>query len=357
MTIDPDFWSGRNVLVTGHTGFKGSWLSLWLQSLGANVSGYALDPPTEPSLFDIAGVANGMNSIIGDVRDRQAVDAALASVEPEVIIHMAAQPVVRVSYDEPIDTYATNIMGTAHLLDAVRRTSSVRAVVSITSDKCYRNNEWVWGYREDDNLGGNDPYSSSKAGAEIIIAAMRNSYFNPTDYDQHGVGLASVRAGNVIGGGDWAKDRLIPDTVRAFLSRNPVTIRNPISTRPWQHVIEPLHGYLMVAERLWTDGATFSQAWNFGPVEDDAKPVEWIVSHAAELWGDGAEWRLDDAVHPHEDTFLQLDCSKAHRHLGWQPKLRLDLTLDWIVEWFRAYERGEDMRAFTEMQIARFEKL
>lgn len=355
--MNPEFWRNKRVLVTGHTGFKGSWLALWLESLGAKVSGFALEPPTEPSLFELAGLADTIDSTIADIRDRNAVSDVIARVDPEIVIHMAAQPIVRTSHIEPVETYDTNIMGTVHLLDAVRGSKSVKAVVCITSDKCYQNNEWDWGYREDDRLGGKDPYSSSKACAEIVIAAMGRSFFNPDNYADHGVAIASVRAGNVIGGGDWAADRLIPDTMRAFMDGKAVVIRNPISTRPWQHVLEPLHGYLTVAERLWNHGPEYAKAWNFGPAEDDAKPVQWIVDKATQLWGQDASWHLDEAVNLKEDTFLQLDCSRAHKHLGWQPVLRLDSALDWIVEWFKAYRDGENVGTVTLAQIARYEKL
>ena len=356
--MNQNFWQGKKVLVTGHTGFKGSWLSLWLDSLGASVTGFALDPPTEPSLFGVAGVGDAVESVIGDIRDPEAVRAVVEHCKPDIVLHMAAQPIVRTSYAEPIRTYATNVLGTAHLLDALRECDSVKAVVCVTSDKCYRNKEWHWGYREEDDLGGNDPYSSSKACAELVVSAMTRSFFDPERYAEHGVAVASVRAGNVIGGGDWATDRLIPDVMEAFASDRPVVIRNPVSTRPWQHVLEPLHGYLMLAERLHEDGPRFgSQAWNFGPKDEDAKPVEWIVDEAARLWAGNASWHLDDDAHPHEDTFLKLDCSKASNALGWQPKLRLQPALAWIVEWYKAREDGEDMGEMTRRQIRRYESL
>jgi CDP-glucose 4,6-dehydratase len=351
------FWRGKRVLVTGHTGFKGSWLSLWLQSAGADVVGYALEPPTQPSLFEIATVGDGMTSIIGDVRDLERFSSVFAEHRPEIVFHLAAQPLVRYSYENPVETYSTNVIGTVHMLESVRRTKSVRVVVSITSDKCYENREWVWGYRENERLGGHDPYSSSKACAETVIAAYRDSYFPPDSHDRHRVALASTRAGNVIGGGDWAKDRLIPDIMKAIMQGQPVVIRSPKAIRPWQHVLEPLNGYICLAEQLWVHGPKFAQAWNFGPSTEEARDVAWIVDYLTAAWGEGASWELDSAEHPHEDTYLKLDCSKARTLLGWAPKLPLSTALDWIVEWFRGYHRGGDMRRLTQDQIGRFEGL
>ncbi len=349
------FWQGKKVLVTGHTGFKGSWLSLWLQNLGANVVGYALVPPTEPALFEDARVAEGMTSITGDVRDLAHFQSVIDQYKPEIIFHLAAQPLVRYSYQAPVETFTTNVIGTVHMLESVRHAESVRVVVSITSDKCYENQEWFWGYRETDRLGGHDPYSGSKACAEKAIAAYRNSYFPPDEFEQHGVALASTRAGNVIGGGDWALDRLIPDIMKAILDTSPVIIRSPEAIRPWQHVLEPLNGYLTLAEQMWTN-PTLAQAWNFGPEDKDAKTVGWIVDYLTKLWGEGASWRLDGAEHPHENTYLKLDCSKAKSLLGWSPRLSLPTALEWIAEWFLAYRQHEDMREVTERQIARFER-
>jgi len=351
------FWRGKRVLVTGHTGFKGSWLSLWLQKLGANVSGYALSPPTQPSLFEVAHVANGMVSITGDVRDLEHLRAVIAECRPEIVIHMAAQPLVRYSYENPVETYSTNVMGTVSVLESVRRAEGVRVLVCITSDKCYENKEWLWGYRENERMGGRDPYSNSKGCAELVISAYRNSYFPVKNYQHHGVALASTRAGNVIGGGDWAKDRLIPDVMTAIMENRPVVIRSPHAIRPWLHVLEPLNGYLCLAEQLWTRGPEFAQAWNFGPHSEDAQTVEWIVEYLARLWGEGARWQLDLARHPHEDRCLKLDCSKTRSLLGWAPKLRLSTALEWTVEWYRTYQRKENMRSFMELQIARYEEL
>ncbi len=351
------FWKDKKVLVTGHTGFKGSWLSLWLQELGADVVGYALSSPTQPSLFEVAHVADGMTSIMGDIRDLKGLQAVIAEHHPEIVIHMAAQALVRYSYKDPMETYSTNIMGTVNTLEAVRRSESVRVVVSITSDKCYENKEWLWGYREEDPVGGRDPYSSSKGCAELIISAYRNSYFSQNKHLNHGMAVASTRAGNVIGGGDWAKDRLIPDIMNALMEKRPVIVRNPNAIRPWQHVLEPLNGYLSLAEQLWMCGSKFAQAWNFGPASDDAKTVSWIVEYLTGSWGEGARWELDKTQHPHEDNYLKLDCSKARSLLGWAPKLRLTAALEWIVEWYRGYQQNKDMRSLTEEQIQRFEDI
>ena len=349
--MNPAFWSGKRVFVTGHTGFKGSWLCLWLQQLGAEVTGYALQPPTDPSLFEVAQVARGMKSITGDIRDGEELAGAMQATAPDIVIHMAAQPLVRYSYIAPVETYSTNVMGTVHLLEAVRKTVSVRAVVNVTSDKCYENREWVWGYRENEAMGGYDPYSSSKGCAELVVSAYRNSYFNPAKYSEHHVALASGRAGNVIGGGDWADDRLIPDILRAISAGHPVVIRNPHAIRPWQHVLEPLAGYLQLAQKLYEQGVGYAEGWNFGPNEEDAKPVQWIVEQLAQQWGDGACWQLDQANHPHEAHYLKLDCSKAKLHLGWQPRWNLTYTLQMIVAWQRAYLEKKDIHAKTLEQI------
>lgn len=348
--MTPEFWKNRRVFVTGHTGFKGSWLSLWLQSLGAELTGYALPPPTEPSLFDRARVAGGMKSHIGDIRDLASLRECLHAARPEIVIHMAAQPLVRDSYKLPVETYATNVMGTVHLLEAVRTSTTVQAVVNVTSDKCYENREWVWGYRENEAMGGFDPYSSSKGCAELVTSAYRRSFFD------HGAAIASGRAGNVIGGGDWARDRLIPDMIRAFTSSRPVHVRNPNAIRPWQHVLEPLSGYLLLAERLVHEGQRYADAWNFGPSEQDARPVEWIVERLASLWGNGASWVLDAEPQVHEAAHLKLDCSKARSLLGWRPKWSLEVALERIVEWHRAEQDGSDMHTFTLNQIKDYQQ-
>jgi len=355
--MNTTFWSGKRVFLTGHTGFKGSWLALWLQQLGAQVAGYALEAPTQPSLFDVAQVGDGMRSIHGDVRDLPGLLRAMQATQPEIVIHMAAQSLVRLSYENPVETYTTNVMGTVHLLEAVRQTPGIKAVVNVTTDKCYENKEWAWGYRENESMGGFDPYSNSKGCSELVSAAYRSSFFNPSQYAQHGVALATARAGNVIGGGDWAKDRLIPDILAAFEADKQVPIRNPHATRPWQHVLEPLRGYLTLAERLYADGPAFAEGWNFGPNSDDAKPVEWIVRQLAQRWGQGASWQVDAGEHPHEANYLKLDISKASQRLHWQPALRLNEALDLIVDWARARQTGADMHAATLAQIATYQAL
>lgn len=355
VAANPAFWQGKRVFLTGHTGFKGSWLSLWLQSIGAQVSGFALAPASTPSLFEAARVADGMQSTFGDIRDAQALRAALQAAQPEIVIHMAAQALVRYSYEHPVETYSTNVMGLVNLFEAVRATPGIKAVLNVTSDKCYDNKEWPWGYRENEPLGGYDPYSNSKACAELVTSAYRNSFFNPAQYAMHGVALGSGRAGNVIGGGDWAGDRLVPDMVRAITAGQPVRIRSPHAIRPWQHVLEPLSGYLALAERLYTDGAAFAEGFNFGPHDTDARPVQWIIERLCQQWGDGAAWELDGAPQPHEATYLKLDCSKARARLDWQPRWPLQRTLDEIVAWHKAHARGDDMRSVTLAQIASYQ--
>ncbi|EKQ67874.1 CDP-glucose 4,6-dehydratase [Leptolyngbyaceae cyanobacterium JSC-12] len=352
--MDLDFWQGKRVLLTGHTGFKGSWLSLWLQSVGVELVGYALQPPTNPSLFEIARVANEMTSIMGDISDYEHLRQVVVEFQPEIVIHMAAQTVVSTSYLDPVANYSTNVMGTAHILEAIRQVSSVRSVVIITSDKCYENREWVWGYRETDALGGYDPYSSSKACAELVSAAYRNSFFNPNNYSEHGVAIATARAGNVIAGGDWTASGLIADIVRSLLQNQPVQIRNPYATRPWQHVLDALNGYLILAENLYHKGPAFTEAWNFGPYESSIKPVGWIVEHMLSLWGEGAAWELDKASHFHEQISLGLDSSKARIKMGWRPKLSLEAALEQIVSWSKAYRAGEDMNQLTKATIHQF---
>ena len=355
LVMDGTFWKGKRVLMTGHTGFKGSWLSLWLQSHGAQLVGYSLPPPTQPNLFEAARVGEGMISIEGDVRDPEHLREVIGRHRPEILIHMAAQPLVRYSYVHPVETYSVNVMGTVHVLEAVRQSDSVRVVLIITSDKCYENREWIWGYRETDPVGGYDPYSSSKACTELVVSAYRTSYFSEEKGSDQAVSIATTRAGNVIGGGDWAKDRLIPDIINAFVENRTPLIRYPHAVRPWQHVLEPLHGYLGLAERLWYDGAQFGGAWNFGPDEEDATPVCRVVDRLAAFWGEGSQWNPDSLCHPHEATYLKLDCSKARSLLGWRPKLRLDTALAWVAEWYRAYYQGGDMHRLTQSQIRRYE--
>ncbi len=355
VTAARDFWRDRRVLVTGHTGFKGAWLSLWLGRLGARVTGFALPSTTSPNLFTLAAIERRIDSQLGDVRDLSAVDAVMARSRAEVVFHLAAQALVRRSYVDPVGTYATNVMGTAHVLDAARRASGLRAIVVVTSDKCYENREWWWPYREDEAMGGLDPYSSSKGCAELVTAAWRRSFF--VSDGAAPVGLGSARAGNVIGGGDWAEDRLVPDCMRAFSSGEPVVLRRPAAVRPWQHVLEPLSGYLTLAERLASDPRGFGEAWNFGPAADEARPVAWVVDRLSRFWGDGARWEPDPGTHPHEAGRLQVDASKARARLGWTPRLSLEEGLRWTVDWYRRVGSGEDAAALTLDQIQRFEAL
>jgi len=351
------FWKGRRVFLTGHTGFKGSWLSLWLDALGADVTGYALEPPTEPNLFMQAEVGPRVRSVCADVRDFPRLQVAIRDSRPEVVIHMAAQSVVRQGYDDPIGTYSSNVMGTVHVFEAVRQLKQPCVVVNVTSDKCYENREWHWGYRETEPMGGRDPYSNSKGCAELVTTAYRESFFPPAALDRHGVAVASARAGNAIGGGDWTSNQLIPDLMRAFLEHRPCLIRNPGAIRPWQFVLEPLRGYLTLAERLAEHGSKFCSGWNFGPVEADAKPVSWIADKLVRSWGANATWRQDEASHPREAHFLKLDASRAKACLAWEPVLPLESALDWIAEWYRAFRDGTDLRRLTREQIERYESL
>lgn len=342
--MNPEFWNGRSVFVTGHTGFKGAWLSLWLQASGARVFGFALEPPTDPSLFVATRIADGLaGHTIGDVRDAAAVAAAISAAQPEFVFHLAAQSLVRQSYVDPIETYAVNVLGTAHVLEAVRANPGARGVVNVTTDKCYRNNEWPWGYREIEPLGGHDPYSSSKACAELVTAAYRASFLAG-----QGIKLASARAGNVIGGGDWAADRLVPDFFRAMDRGETLKIRSPDAIRPWQHVLEPICGYLTLAERLVDDREDHAEAWNFGPVDEDAKPVRWILEQL------GASWQVDDGEHVHEAHYLKLDSSKARSRLGWEPKWNLAAALQATTSWHNRWRAGEDMRQVSLDQIVAY---
>jgi len=346
--VNSAFWEGKKVFLTGHTGFKGSWLSLWLQSMGAIVKGYSLAPPTNPSLFTVANVAAKMESQIGDIRDLELLKGSMLGFNPDILIHMAAQPLVRLSYVEPVDTYTTNVIGTVNVLEAARTCPNLKAIVSVTTDKCYENKEWAWGYRENEPMGGHDPYSSSKGCAELVSSAYRNSFFNTED----SAALATARAGNVIGGGDWADDRLIPDILKAFENSKAVVVRNPLSTRPWQHVLEPLSGYLVLAEHLYQFGQEYAEAWNFGPKEEDCKPVNWILDQMVATWGEGAGWELDQNNNPHEAGFLKLDCSKAKQKLHWDPRWNLDYTLSLIVNWHQAWRGGKNMheQCLTEIK-------
>jgi CDP-glucose 4,6-dehydratase len=346
LELSSSFWSGKRVLITGHTGFKGGWLSIWLLRLGAKVAGYALPAATEPNLFGLARVSDHMQSESGDVRDLEHLTDFVSDFQPDIIIHMAAQSLVRPSYDDPIETFSTNVIGTVNILEAARASGSVGAVVNVTTDKCYENLEREAGYTEDEPLGGHDPYSSSKACAELVTASYRRSF---------SLAVASARAGNVIGGGDWAEDRLLPDMMRSFMAEKLVSIRNPASTRPWQHVLEPLHGYLSLAEHLYTS-SDFAEAWNFGPDDDDARPVEWIANHVTKLWGGSASWiNTADESQPHEAGFLRLNCDKAKGRLQWQPRMDLSQALKWTVDWYKAYQQGDDVRALTENQIEHYE--
>lgn len=355
--LNSSFWKNRNVFVTGHTGFKGSWLCLWLDALGANVTGYSLQPPTQPNLFDQAEVSSCVRTILADIRDFSRLKDALADCRPDVVIHMAAQSVVRHSYDDPIETYSSNVMGTVHLFEALRQLRRPCAVVNVTSDKCYENREFLWGYRENEPMGGRDPYANSKACAELVTSAFRDSFFSPEAFEHHDIALGSARAGNAIGGGDWTSDQLIPDLMRAFLDGRSCLIRNPCAIRPWQFVLEPVRGYLMLAERLSLDGPKFASAWNFGPADDDAKPVSRIADRLAASWGQGASWNQDHARHPHEAHFLKLDASKSKALLNWRPLLPLDQALDWIVEWYQGFKAGTNLQRLTQKQIERYEGL
>lgn len=348
--MNTNFWKGKRVFLTGHTGFKGSWLSLWLQEMGADVKGYALEPPTDPALFNVAEVAQGMESEIGDIRNLHQIKESMIAFNPEILIHMAAQPLVRYSYDNPLETYEINVMGTANVLEAARYCTNLRSVVSVTTDKCYENKEWVWSYREDEPMGGFDPYSSSKGCAELVTSAYRRSFFR----DPKSASIASARAGNVIGGGDWAEDRLIPDILKAFGKNETVIIRNPKATRPWQHVLEPLGGYLRLAQTLFEKGKEFEGGWNFGPKEEDAQSVDWILDRMIANWPGEASWRLDENANPHEAKFLKLDCSKAGFYLNWKPKWNLDYTIRKIVEWQNAYDTNSDMRTYTLNEIKEY---
>lgn len=351
-------WEGRRVFLTGHTGFKGGWLALWLSLKGAQICGYALEPETEPNLFSAATVRTILSDIRGDIRDFSHLAAAMLEFRPEVVFHLAAQPLVRRSYADPLETYATNVMGTAHLLEAVRRTPTVRAVVCVTTDKCYENREWIWPYRETDALGGHDPYSSSKACAEIVAAAYRTSFFQVDHLAERRVAMATARAGNVIGGGDWSEDRLIPDLIRGFQSRRPVLIRNPTAIRPWQHVLDPLHGYLRLAECLLDRPDALSPSFNFGPSDDDLWAVGRIAKAASERWGNQASWMSDSKSAVHEAHLLRLDSSRARSELQWNPRLRTETALEWTLSWYRAAEeQNTDLHQETLRQIEEYERL
>jgi CDP-glucose 4,6-dehydratase len=349
-TVNPAFWKNKKVFLTGHTGFKGSWMSLWLQEMGALVHGFALEPDSDPALFKEASVKKNMESTIGDIRDLSKITECMTSFNPDILIHMAAQPLVRKSYADPVETYATNVMGTVHVLEAARKCSHLKAIVIVTTDKCYENKEWEWSYRENEAMGGHDPYSSSKGCAELVTSAYRRSFFNTPD----SAAVASARAGNVIGGGDWAADRLIPDILSAFAKAEPVIIRNPLATRPWQHVLEPIAGYLVLAEALYTEGHTLAEEWNFGPKDQDCRPVNWILDKMVYQWGAGASWELDKNNNPHEAGFLKLDCSKAASRLKWQPKWNLEETLSSIINWHQIHLGGGDVKEQCLKEINKY---
>ena len=356
--MNPIFWHGKKVFLTGHTGFKGGWLSLWLQSLGADLTGFALSPPTNPSLFEQARVADGMHSKIGDIRNLEWLQAEIQKAQPEIVLHLAAQPLVRYSYENPIETYSTNVMGTVNMLEAIRSTSSVKSVVIVTTDKCYENREWVWPYRESEAMGGHDPYSSSKGCAELVVAAYRSSYFNPFEYKQHGVGIATARAGNVIGGGDWSKDRLIPDILNAINLGTSVQLRNPNAIRPWQHVLEPLHGYLTLAEKLYDDGQNFSDAWNFGPEQADCISVLDIANKLIEISGSKSNIEIErNDDQPHEARLLRLDITKAKNFLDWRPYLNINTALRLTANWSQFHSKNDELRNITLLQIKSYQDL
>jgi len=348
--IDEFFWKGKRVFLTGHTGFKGSWLSLWLVSLGVEVKGYSLNPSTSPSLFDEAKIDSIIESQIGDIRDQDTLYESMTSFNPDILIHMAAQPLVRYSYDAPIETYEVNVLGTVKVLEVARSCSALKAIVNITTDKCYENDGRSEGYKESDPMGGYDPYSSSKGCAELVTSSYRRSFLQ----DQ-GVDLSSVRAGNVIGGGDWAEDRLIPDILRSFEKGEPVVIRNPNATRPWQHVLEPLSGYLILAQKMYNNTNKYAEGWNFGPNKNDVKPVDWILEKMISKWPNSS-WKLDKDYSPHEACFLQLDILKAKSKLGWNPIWELSFTLEKIINWHRSWLNGEDMQAVCLIEIEEYSK-
>ncbi len=349
-----EFWHNKSVFITGHTGFKGTWISLYLKKLGAKLAGFSLPPVQDEGIYNVTKMDSFMDSTLADIAELDKLTRALTDSNPEIILHLAAQPLVAQSYDDPIETYTTNVIGTANLLQSARGLRNLRGLVVITTDKCYQNNEWLWGYREVDRLGGHDPYSSSKACAELVTESFRNSFFSPEDYDNHGVAIATARAGNVIGGGDWADDRLIPDAVRAIRDNLSLPVRCPNSVRPWQHVLDPLHGYLMLAQKLYENGTEFGEAWNFGPAESSHVAVETVLDSFYRSWPDNAGWSKDPDFHPHEAGLLKLDCSKANQRLAWQPKLDLQKAIKLTVDWYQAYLGEKDMLPFTEQQIQAF---
>ena len=350
--VNPSFWHGKKVFLTGHTGFKGGWLTLWLASMGAKVTGYALAPNTSPNFFEVTNVKNDLaHSDIADIRDLEKLQKAMADAQPEIVIHMAAQPLVRYAYANPVETYATNVMGTVNVLESIRALNCVRAVVIVTTDKCYENQEWAWGYRENEPMGGHDPYSNSKGCAELVTAAYRESYFSPSKYSKHRVAIATARAGNVIGGGDWSMDRLVPDAIKAFEAKEVLMIRNPLATRPWQHVLEPLSGYLVLAQALYLEGAKFDGGWNFGPRDEDARPVQEVVNLLIDNWQGEASWQQDTHEQPHEAHSLRLDCAKARQYLGWMPKWDLEYAISRVTQWQQGFIKRADVKGLSLEQI------
>jgi CDP-glucose 4,6-dehydratase len=349
--VDPAFWFGKKVFLTGHTGFKGGWLSLWLTSMGAKVTGYALSPNSFPNFYEVTKMQGEIEtSFVDDIRDLEKLKTAMFKSKPEIVIHMAAQPLVRYSYTNPVETYSTNVMGTVHLLESIRELDCVRATVIITTDKCYENKEWVWGYRENDPMGGFDPYSNSKGCAELVTSAYRQSFFSTLIHN----GLASARAGNVIGGGDWSVDRLIPDAIKAFEASRPLMIRNPLATRPWQHVLEPLSGYIVLAQALYRDGPAFASSWNFGPGEEDNRSVQDVVNLIISQWGQSAKWEKEGSEQPHEAGLLKLDCSKARLQLGWIPKWGIEVAVEKTVSWQKYFQSNANMQELSLAQINQY---
>jgi len=355
--LNKRFWNNKKVLLTGHTGFKGSWLSLWLQKLDVNLIGFSKSIPTRPSLFELADVENKMISIMGNICDYNKLEQVIEEHKPEIIIHMAAQSILRESYKNPIETYATNVMGTVNLLEIIRKSNNVQVILNVTSDKCYEPNDKSKGFQETDRLGGHDPYSNSKACAELVTSSFRNSFFASSENEKNGIALASCRAGNVIGGGDWGTDRLIPDIMRAALNDEVIKIRYPNAIRPWQYVLDPLNGYLTLAEKLWASGSEYSEGWNFGPLTNDEKSVKWITEKLIEKWDSNIKWKIDNDIGLHEASYLKLNCSKATMRLDWKPKMNLDQGINWTTEWYKQYQQKNDMRKFTEKQIDDFQLL
>ena len=355
-SVNPSFWVGKQVFLTGHTGFKGGWLSLWLTSMGAKVTGYALAPNTTPNIYELGKVEHDLErSYISDIRNLEKLKEALKKSKPEIVIHMAAQPLVRYAYANPVETYSTNVMGTVHMLEAIRGQGSVRAVVIVTTDKCYENKEWVWSYRENEPMGGLDPYSNSKGCAELVTCAYTHSFFSPNQYNRHHVAIASARAGNVIGGGDWSGDRLIPDAIKAFAANEELKIRNPLAIRPWQHVLEPLSGYLVLAEALYLHGTKFNGGWNFGPHNEDAVSVQEVINLLIKNLNVTARLQQAQEIHPHEANSLKLDCSKAQHYLQWYPRWNLEQAIKNIAQWQHAYQQNQDMRKISLDQIASYQ--